>query len=166
MRILLTGFQPFGKLKVNSSQLIVEHYQSQKRDDIIPVVLPTEYKAAGKQIKQVIKGENPDVIVMLGVAQRRTTISLERLAVNIDDAELPDNAGVVKSGELIVKRGKAAFWSTLPLKAMQEALEAQEMPVMMSNHAGTFVCNHTFYVARHTVESLEAGDSVWFHPCA
>ncbi len=154
MRILVTGFQPFGELQVNPSQLIVEHLQASQRDDIIPLVLPTAYQAAGERIASAIQADQPDAVIMLGVAQRRATISLERIAVNVDDAKLPDNSGVIASGESIAQGGPAAYWSTLPLMTMQTALAAHELPVEISNHAGTFVCNHTFYVARHTLESL------------
>lgn len=154
MRILLTGFQPFGDLQVNPSQLIIQHFQTHQRDDVISMVLPTAYKAAGESIENAVQTHHPDAIIMLGVAQSRTAISLERIAVNIDDAKLPDNAEVVASGERIASDGPAAYWSTLPLAAMQAALEARAIPAAISNHAGTFVCNHVFYVARHALESI------------
>ncbi len=155
MRVLLTGFQPFGDLQVNPSQLIVEHFQSQPRADVVPLVLPTAYQAASESIEQAIHTYQPDAVIMLGVAQTRTAISLERIAVNLDDAKLPDNANVVASGALIAPDGPAAYWSTLPLSALQTALEARDLPVAISNHAGTFVCNHVFYAARHLLEAID-----------
>ncbi len=154
MRILLTGFQPFGDLQVNPSQRIVEYYQTLKRGDLIPLVLPTAYKAASERIELAIKDYVPDAVIMLGVAQHRTTISLERIAVNIDDTALPDNSDVVASGDRIAQEGPAAYWSTLPLNAMRSALDARGIPVSISNHAGTFVCNHAFYLAKHVLASL------------
>lgn len=151
MRVLLTGFQPFAKINVNPSQLIVEHFQSQQRDDLIALVLPTEYTAAGERIRHTILDFQPAAVISLGVAQSRNTISLERVALNLDDASIADNAGVFASGELIASDGPAAYWSTLPLHAMREALEAVGIPVSLSNHAGTYICNHAFYVAQHTL---------------
>ena len=152
MRVLLTGFQPFGKVEVNPSQLIVEHFQAKQHDNIVALVLPTVYRAAGDGIRRAIFDFQPAAVISLGVAQSRHTISLERAALNLDDASIADNAGVIASGELIAEDGPAAYWSTLPLRAMYEALEAHHIPVSMSNHAGAYICNHAFYVARHTLE--------------
>lgn len=154
MRVLLTGFQPFGDLTVNPSQCIIEHFQAQQRDDLITRVLPTEYAVAGQWIEKAIHDFNLDAVISLGVAQSRQTISLERIAVNVDDASLADNAGVLASGELIAPDGPVAYWSTLPLSAMRAALEARGIPVNISNHAGAYICNHAFYTARHTLECL------------
>lgn len=156
MRILLTGFQPFGQVEVNPSQRIVEHFAAQNRPDVIARVLPTEYRASAQAIEAAIVTEQPDAVVCLGVAQSRKTISLERIAVNVDEASLADNAGVLATGERIAPGGPAAYWSTLPLEAMREALAAREIPVGYSNHAGTYVCNHVFYSARHALETLGA----------
>ena len=153
-RILLTGFEPFGDLEINPSRLIVEHVRDQQRPDLIALVLPTEYQGAGSGIAAAIRDYQPDAILSLGVAQSRKTISLERVAINVDDAALADNAGVIASGERIALEGPAAYWSTLPLDAMKWALVAHDIPVSISNHAGTYVCNHTFYSARHTLECL------------
>lgn len=160
MSILVTGFQPFGKIAVNPSQCIIEHLQAQQRDDLVALVLPTEYKAAGDCIQQAILKIQPAAILSLGVAQSRTTISLERVAINLDDASIPDNAGVYASGEQIAENGPAAYWSTLPLTAMHQALAARGIPVSMSNHAGTYICNHAFYVAQHTL--AQSGSAI---PC-
>lgn len=151
MSILVTGFQPFGKIAVNPSQCIIEHLQAQQREGIVALLLPTEYKAAGDRIQQAILEVQPEAILSLGVAQSRSSISLERVAVNLDDASIPDNAGVYASGQQIVEDGPAAYWSTLPLQVMHQALAARGIPVSMSNHAGTYICNHAFYVAQHTL---------------
>jgi pyroglutamyl-peptidase len=154
MRVLLTGFQPFGDLTVNPSQCIVEHFQAQQRDDLITQVLPTEYQRAGECIQEAIRDCTPDAVISLGVAQRRQKINLERIAVNVDDASVADNAGILASGEMIAPDGPVAYWSTLPLTAMRAALEEQNIPVTLSNHAGAYICNHAFYTARHTLEAL------------
>ena len=154
MRVLLTGFEPFGNISVNPSQCIVEHFQALRRDHLITRVLPTEYQRAGDCIAEVICENSPDVVISLGVAQSRQAINLERIAVNIDDASIADNAGKLASGERIAPDGPVGYWSTLPLSAMRAALEARSIPVAISNHAGAYICNHVFYSARHTLEAL------------
>ena len=154
MRVLLTGFEPFGDVAVNPSQCIVEYFQAQDRDDLITDILPTEYRRAGAHIEEAIREFSPDAVLSLGVAQRRPAINLERIAVNVDDASIADNAGYLASGERIAPDGPAAYWSTLPLNAMRAALEARAIPVTISNHAGAYICNHAFYTARHTLEVL------------
>lgn len=155
MRILLTGFEPFGKVDINPSQRIIEHFAAQERDDLIALVLPTEYAASARRLEAAIRQCNPDAVICLGVAQSRQTISLERVAINVDDASIADNAGVLASGDLIAIDGPAAYWSTLPLDALRAALAERGIPVNISNHAGAYVCNHAFYSARHIVETLD-----------
>ncbi len=154
MRILLTGFEPFAEIAVNPSQSIVEHFQAQRRDDLITRILPTEYRRAGDCLAEAIREFNPDAVISLGVAQSRKKINLERIAVNVDDASIADNAGHLASGERIAPDGPVAYWSTLPLQAMQAALQAHDIPVAISNHAGAYICNHAFYTARHTLDAL------------
>ncbi len=151
MTILLTGFTPFGDHAVNPSALIVEALFD--RPDITGVVLPTIYQTAGDQLIALVHELQPTAIVMLGVAARRTAINLERFALNVDDAAIPDNADDLRCGQPIVAEGPPAYITTLPITAMQTALQAQSIPVTISNHAGAYVCNHLFYVARHAIES-------------
>jgi pyroglutamyl-peptidase len=160
MRILLTGFEPFGDVKINPSQRIVEHFQAQGREDLITLMLPVEYATSGARLVEAIKQHNPDAVLSLGVAASRTAINLERIAVNVDDASIPDNVGHKASGERIAEEGPAAYWSTLPLAEMKEALDARGIAVTYSNHAGAYMCNHVFYSARHALE--QAGSTI---PC-
>ena len=151
MTILLTGFSPFHGVETNPSQWIVEHFAAQKRD-LITAVLPTEYAASGEKIRALIREHQPDVVLSLGVAQSRTSISLERVALNLNDTETPDNAGDVATGRLIEADAPLAYWSTLPLDALLAALKGAEIPAAITNHAGAFVCNHVFFSARHEIE--------------
>ncbi|MBC7814556.1 MAG: hypothetical protein H7175_25600 [Burkholderiales bacterium] len=156
MPILLTGFNPFAGAEINSSQLVVEHFARRHSlyPRLIPVVLPTEYEAAGRSICALIREYQPSVVLALGVAQNRTSISLERVALNLDDSNIPDNAGVIARGRLIDPDAPLAYWSTLPLEKMLEALGRNNIPAVISNHAGAFVCNHVFFTARHEIASL------------
>jgi len=137
--ILLTGFNRFGGLEVNSSELIVEAIATRAlesgRTDLVSEVLPTEYRRAGDRMRYLIQEYQPKVILALGVATGAPFLRLERVALNLNDAEMPDNAGEVISGQLIEAKGPAAYWSSLPLTAMLEALDGLDVPVVVSNHA-------------------------------
>lgn len=160
-KILLTGFEPFDEVETNPSQLIVEHFAKQGHSDVITDVLPVVYDVAGERIKTLLHDHQPDVVILLGVAQKQEHINLERIAVNINDATIPDNNGKHLSGNRIIDDAPVGYWSTLPLEAMHRAITEAEIPVKFSNHAGAYLCNHVFYVARHTLE-ITGRDSV---PC-
>lgn len=160
MRILLTGFEPFGAVKSNPSEFVVRKIAECARDggdDLIAEILPTEFSAAGRKIRRLIRALRPDAVICLGVAASRQKICLERIALNMDDEALPDNAGLVRSGRPIVRDGPLAYQSTLPLKRMQQALAKAGIPAAISHHAGTYVCNHVFYMARHETERMNRG---------
>ena len=158
MKILLTGFEPFGPHDSNPSERIMEKLREEARSrhpiHLFTAVLPTQYGAAGTQIRRLIRRIRPAAVVCLGLAASRDTISLERAALNLDDDLLPDTAGEVRRVRLILRNGPAAYWSTLPLERMRQALERRGIPSSLSNHAGTYVCNHVFYVARQEIEKI------------
>ncbi|MBN1659803.1 MAG: hypothetical protein JXA93_15465 [Anaerolineae bacterium] len=158
MNILLTGFNRFGDLEFNPSEAIVNRCAAWARGaggvNLVAEVLSTEFEAAGERMRSLIRSVRPDLVVSLGVAARACGLRLERVALNLDDSPAPDNAGVPVTGRRIVPDGPVGYWSTLPLEDLKRALEAREIPVQISNHAGTFVCNHVFYVARHEIERL------------
>jgi pyroglutamyl-peptidase len=165
MKILLSGFNPFAELPANPSQAIVQEIEKRWKPteavQLTTEILPTEYRAAEDRIRNLIRVIRPDVVVCLGVAEMRGAINLERVALNWDDETAPDNAGQIRLGQRIVD-GPAAYWSTLPLEAMQNALRRHGIPVTFSNHAGTYVCNHVFYSALHEVELLNLGAKCGF----
>jgi pyroglutamyl-peptidase len=154
MKILLTGFVPFGDIAINPSQLIVEKIAERGRfSELCTEILPVEFATAGEAIRRLIRDFEPEAVVCLGVAQNRTAISLERVALNLDDARIPDNAGNSVKGRQIAESGPVGYWSTLPLEAMEYALKAREIPVEFSNYAGAYLCNHVFFAARHELEA-------------
>jgi pyroglutamyl-peptidase len=161
MKILLTGFEPFGPVRVNPSEQIIrriaEEARGRGRTELRAEVLPTEFVAAERRIRRLIRQFRPDAVLCLGVAPQRDKISLERFALNLDDDSLPDNAGRCRAGRQIVPKGPAAYWSTLPLERFRRVLERRGIPVSYSNHAGTYLCNHIFYVTRHEVEKMGNG---------
>ena len=161
MKILLTGFTPFGTVAVNPSQLIVECIAERGRfPDLVTEILPVEYVRAGARLRQLIHESQPEAVVCLGVAESRSAINLERVALNVNDASIPDNAGDLASGQRIVEDAPVAYWSTLPIEKMRDELAKRNIPVTISNHAGAYLCNHAFYVTRHEIECLG-----WEIPC-
>jgi pyroglutamyl-peptidase len=150
----VTGFNAFGDLENNPSRVVAETLAARTLPGLVVEVLPTEYDRAGARIRRLIAELRPARILCLGVNMRIGAVNLERVALNVDDAALADNAGVLRSGVPILRRGPLAYLSTLPLEGMLGELRGKGIPSAISNHAGTFVCNHVFYLARHTVASL------------
>jgi pyroglutamyl-peptidase len=152
MKILLTGFEAFGKVADNPSQRVVEHFAAKQEANLITAVLPVEYEAVNRLMPELLAKHRPDAVLMLGVAQMRDSINLERIAININDAKIADNTGNLKSGQPIVDDAPVGYRSTLPLEAMYEAIQAEGIAVTYSNHAGAYLCNHVFYLARHWLD--------------
>jgi pyroglutamyl-peptidase len=158
MRVLLTGFEPFGSHATNPSQEIVAMLAARaprttgRRVELQTTILQTEYDRAARRLGSLIDELRPDAVVSLGVDSRAEGICLERIALNLDDKDLADNAGEVRLARPIVPGGPMVYVSTLPLDAMLKVLRQADFPATISNHAGTYVCNHVFYTARHLLE--------------
>ncbi len=118
---------------------------------VVAAVLPCVFDRSVVVLKKLIQQHQPRMVVCVGQASGRAGISLERIAVNLDDAPLADNAGKVRSGSPVVARGPAAYFSTLPLNNMLTALQAANVPCELSSTAGHFVCNHVFYALMHSL---------------
>ncbi len=155
MRILVTGFEPFGPHAINSSTAVVQALSPS--DALITRILPTVYAEAGRMVRELIRDHRPDAVMCLGLCARSRAILLERVAINVNDDDCGDNAGDCAKGRVIERDGPVGYRSTLPLNAMHDALRERGISVAWSNHAGTYVCNHVFYTARHAVEQLDAG---------
>ncbi len=153
-RLLVTGFDAFGSLDVNVSEEVVRALPRAWTADVVlrTEVLPTVYAEAGERIVALIRRLSPEAVVLLGVGRGRGEIQLERVALNLDDSETADNRGEWRVGETIDAAGPVGYWSTLPLEAMRARMMATGARVSISNHAGTFLCNHVFYAARHEIE--------------
>ena len=145
-RVLLTGFEPFGTATSNPSGEIVKQISG---DNIITAILPVAYTQSADRLLALIAEHNPDVVICLGQAEGRTAITPEKVAINLDDARLADNEGVLRSDVKILDKGPDAYFSTLPVKEMVEAIKAQGIPASVSFSAGAFLCNHVFYVAQN-----------------
>ena len=145
-RVLLTGFEPFGTATSNPSGEIVKQISG---DNIVTAILPVAYAQSAERLLELIAEHNPDVVICLGQAEGRTQITPEKVAINLDDARLPDNAGVQRSDVKILDDGPDAYFTTLPIKEMVDAIKAQGIPASVSLSAGAFLCNHVFYVAQN-----------------
>ncbi len=144
-KVLLTGFEPFGKATLNPSGEIVKQISG---DNIVTAILPVAYAQSAERLLALIAEHKPDVVICLGQAEGRTHISLERIAINLDDARLADNEGVIRNDVPIVVGGPVAYESTLPIKDIVKAINDAGVPAAVSLSAGAFLCNHVFYVAQ------------------
>jgi pyroglutamyl-peptidase len=150
MKALVTGFEPFGGSSVNSSLEAVRRLPA--RIDALEVVtaeLPTSYARSLAVLQATIAWARPDIVLCVGEASERTALSVERVAVNVQDARIADNDGARPVDTPVVVGGPAAYFSTLPVKAAAAALQAAGLPAEVSMSAGTFVCNHVFYGLMH-----------------
>ena len=145
MKILLTGFEPFGKATLNPSGEIVKQISG---ENIVTAILPVAYAKSAERLMQLIAEHNPEVVICLGQAEGRTQITPERIAINLDDARLADNEGVMRNVMPILLDGPVAYESTLPIKEMVKAINNTGVPAAVSLSAGAFLCNHVFYVAQ------------------
>lgn len=148
--VLITGFEPFGKASLNPSSEILKHITG---DNIVTGILPVTYSQSADRLLKLIGLHNPDVVICLGQAEGRNQITPEKIAINLDDARIPDNEGVIRTHSAIVADGPDGYFSTLPVAKIVEAIKAQEIPCSLSLSAGTFLCNHIFYVAQHYLKS-------------
>ncbi|MED3720653.1 pyroglutamyl-peptidase I [Geobacillus stearothermophilus] len=152
-KVLVTGFDPFGGETVNPSLEAVKQAAGWKTDRYIVEVreLPTVFGKSLVILHDAIMQVDPDVVICVGQAGGRADISVERVAVNINDARIPDNEGQQPIDEPVVPSGPVGYWSTLPVKAIVEALRRHGIPASVSYTAGSFVCNHVFYGLMHYI---------------
>ena len=151
-KVLLTGFEPFGKATLNPSGEIVNRISG---GNIVTAILPVAYAQSGEALLALIELHNPDVVICLGQAEGRTHITPERIAINLDDARLADNEGVTRIDEPILEDGPVAYESTLPIKEFVSAITAASIPAAVSLSAGAFLCNHIFYVAQNRLKGTK-----------
>lgn len=146
MKILVTGFEPFGMEKINPSYEVVKRLDSRILDsDIIKLQVPTVFYKSINTVIKTIKEETPDVILMIGQAGGRYNITVERIGININDARIQDNEGNKPMDEVIDNEGLPAYFSSIPVRKIVEELIKNNIPASISNSAGTYVCNHLLY---------------------
>tara|TARA_B110000305_G_scaffold229155_1_gene279804 strand:+ start:5914 stop:6534 length:621 start_codon:yes stop_codon:yes gene_type:complete len=164
-RVLITGFEPFGNDSTNPSAdvaLALDETTVAGRT-IAGMVLPVEFEESARRLKNAIRELDPELVICLGLAASRSAISLERVAVNLDDARIPDNAGQRPVDTPVVTSGPTAYLTTLPVKAMAAGLAKQGFPVELSSSAGNYVCNHVFYALMHALRRHEGRRGGFVH---
>ena len=153
MKILVTGFDPFGGEQVNPALEAVKSLPSKIHGaEIAWVEIPTVFYKASEVLEAEIVRYQPDVVLCIGQAGGRASLTPERVAINQDDARIPDNQGNQPIDTPIRLDGEAAYFSTLPIKAMVQAIKEVGLPATVSNTAGTFVCNHLMYQALYLAD--------------
>lgn len=157
-KVLLTGFDPFGGETVNPSWEAVKRLNREVVEDVSIAAeqIPTVFHHSAAVLEQAIEKHDPDVVICVGQAGGRAHITPERIAINIDDALIPDNEDREPIDEPIAAHGPAAYWSALPIKLIVKELRKNGIPASVSNSAGTFVCNHLFYQLMHRIDRTSA----------
>lgn len=149
-KILLTAFDPFGDDKINSALETMKQLSVERTGAvIIKLQTPTVFGEASQCVIDAIEKEEPDAVILLGMAGGRTAITPERVAINLDDARIEDNEGNKPVEQTIAKDGPVAYFSSLPIQDMVAAMQESGIPADISNSAGTFVCNHLMYSVLH-----------------
>jgi pyroglutamyl-peptidase len=150
MKALVTGFEPFGGERTNASIEAVRRVQARLGAIAVETAeLPTSYARSHAALEAAIARTRPDIVLCIGQAGERAALCVERVAVNIQDAEIADNDGARPVDAPIVPGAPAAYLATLPVRAAVTALLAAGLPAQLSMSAGTFVCNHVFYGLMH-----------------
>lgn len=151
--VLLTGFAPFAGEATNPSWEAARQLHGRRiaGHRVVSRQLPVEFGTSLKALRAAIRETKPTLVLCVGQAGGRAAISLERVAINVDDARIPDNAGAQPVDTKIVENGPAAYFTGLPIKAMLAALREAGIPAEVSQTAGTYVCNHVFYGLMHAL---------------
>lgn len=158
MKVLVTGFDPFGGESINPAIESVKRLPDTIAGaEIIKMEIPTVFHKSINVIDDAIKEHDPDVILSIGQAGGRYDITVERIGINCDDARIADNEGNQMIDEPVFADGPAAYFVNLPIKAMVSEIQKAGIPASVSNSAGTFVCNHITYGVRHLVETKYPG---------
>lgn len=161
MKILITGFDPFGGEKTNPAIESVKRIDENiEGAEIHKLEIPTVFHKSADKIEEKIKEIQPDVILSIGQAGGRYDLTVERVAINQDDARIPDNEENQPIDVKIREDGKNAYFATIPIKAMVEEIKKENIPASVSNTAGTFVCNHVMYQDLYLAEkygNIKAG---------
>lgn len=147
MKIIVTGFDPFGGETINPSIECVKALPEIEGVELIRLELQTVFKESAKRLNEVINDVKPDAVLSVGQAGGRPGITMERIAINVDDARIPDNISQQPIDEAIQLDGEAAYFTTLPIKRIVKGIREAGISAEVSNSAGTFVCNHIMYQA-------------------
>ncbi|ASJ05553.1 pyroglutamyl-peptidase I [Thermococcus barossii] len=152
MKVLVTGFEPFGGEGINPSWEAVSGLPHEiEGASIVKRQLPVTFNGVRELLPRLIIKEKPDVVILAGQAGGRPNITVERVAINVMDSKMPDNEGFAPEDEPVFEDAPAAYFATLPIKAIVSALREAKIPAGVSNTAGTYVCNSAMFTTLHTI---------------
>jgi pyroglutamyl-peptidase len=156
-KVLISGFEPFGGSDLNSSQLVLEAISKESLSglELSAVILPVEFDKAARVLLSKVNDFNPEIIISFGQAEGRKAITPEKIAINLDSARIPDNAGELRVNKVIVEAGADGYFSTLPIEKMVAAVKECGLESEISLSAGAFLCNHVFYHLQHQLLERE-----------
>ena len=156
-KVLISGFEPFGGSDLNSSQLVLEAISKESLSglELSAVILPVEFDKAARVLLSKVNDFNPEIIISFGQAEGRKAITPEKIAINLDSARIPDNAGELRVNKVIVEAGADGYFSTLPIEKMVAAVKECGLESEISLSAGAFLCNHIFYHLQHQLLERE-----------
>jgi pyroglutamyl-peptidase len=162
---LLTGFEPFGGESVNPSWEVARALDGEciAGARVVARQLPCCFGLAASEMRRLLGEQRPRWVLALGQAAGRADFSVERVAINVDDARIPDNAGAQPIDQPVVPGGPTGYLSTLPIKAIVAGLRAAGLPASVSQSAGTFVCNHVFYALMHALQGRPEARAGFMH---
>lgn len=153
MKILVTGFDPFGGEPINPAQEAVKKLPNEINGaEIVKIIIPTVREKSLQAIEEAIQLHNPDMIISIGQAGGRFNITPERVAINVDDFVIKDNDGNQPTDKFIREDGEIAYFTSLPVKAMVKHMNENGVPASLSYTAGTFVCNHVMYGVLYMID--------------
>lgn len=163
MKVLITGFDPFGGEKVNPAWEAVRALPYNIDGiEVIKLQIPTVFKKSAKKLFENIDSVKPDVVICVGQAGGRYEFCVERVAINLDDGRIPDNEGYQPVDTPVFEDGDTAYFTSLPIKGMVEELKKASIPAAVSNTAGTYVCNHImysllYYLNKNKLDNIRGG---------
>lgn len=165
MRVLVTGFEPFGEYSENSSWEVAQKVASCaiKRTEVVAVQLPVSFARVGEVLRSAIELHTPDFVIMLGQSGTTDRVKLERVALNMMDSVKGDNDGAKPDEEPIYEGEESALFTSLPIKHLRSAIEAQGIAVKISNSAGLYVCNRVYYEALRMCREREGMQAIFVH---
>ncbi|HEY1531712.1 MAG TPA: pyroglutamyl-peptidase I [Galbitalea sp.] len=166
--VLLTGFEPFAGAASNSSWDAVERAAETwtGEAELVIELLPVTFAGASSSMRELITRHSPDLVIGVGLADGRDAVTPERVAINVEDARIPDNAGDQPVDRLVNADGPAAYFTRLPVKEIAEAVRESGIPSQVSDTAGTYVCNSLMYGALRAVEGTDVMAGFIHVPCS
>ena len=164
-KILITGFEPFGNYAENSSWEVAKAVASCDvfGEEVVAEQLPVSFQRVGAVLRDAVERYKPDVLIMLGQSAFTDRVKLERVALNMMDSEKGDNDGAKPNEEPIYEGEESALFTSLPIKHLHSAIEAQGIAVKISNSAGLYVCNRVYYEALRLCSEREEMQSIFVH---